>query len=616
MLLAQIIALALLIFLDWWLSMIDPCMHAKNKGDKMSNRLIKILFLFNLITAAGLAHGFGDKTFFTTRSQSVNAVRDLVGTQKLVHRYPGGLNNRYCLLHDYSLLAITPEYMRSFRPDKIADFLFGARKLTFSGSRTAERGKNDILADYFGLPADFRSTVSFTPRITNFLMDFAWYQGLEHIAEGLYFHVHMPVVHTKWDLNLSEFIFERGSTFHPGGYMGPARIERDSLAANVREAFEGNTTFGDMRESLKFGKIFGRQTSTRASEIQGVVGWNFYQDDWYHVGLNVRIAAPVGNRSKAEFLFESMIGNGHHWELGGGITTHVDVWQSEDEQHTLALYFDANITHLFRATQKRSFDFTKNGPGSRYMLVEEILAPAKNLFIGNTSAAGGTLANNQYIGRLVPAINLTTLDTKIKINVQADLVLKLAYQCNGLEVDLGYNFYARSKEKLQRRSLFASNRFALKGDTQIYGFTTAPNPDIPVPLSATQNNATIKAGQGNGNVDFTNNNSDKPTRAFSVEDLLNLLGPDAQALRVNPGAIQTSNPAILLKDSDINVQSGILPRAISHKIFTHVGYAWHNNDGLVPYLGIGADAEWATPSVKKNSAFAQWGLWVKGGIAY
>src|ERR1700730_8105938 len=83
-------------------------------------------------------HCFGKKTVFGTRSQGLDAVRELTGWQQVIYRYDQDRN--------YGTLAMVAEYNRSFRPQDIADFLFGSKCLRFSGSR-AERKGGDILAD-------------------------------------------------------------------------------------------------------------------------------------------------------------------------------------------------------------------------------------------------------------------------------------------------------------------------------------------------------------------------------------------------------------------------------------------------------------------------------------
>jgi len=106
--------------------------------------------------------------FLATRSQSVNAARELVGWQQYI--------NKYDVDSAYGAFSIAVEYTNTFKADQIAKFFFG-RDLTFSnyegsdksrtlliqGSTVQDRDSRAWLADYFGLPTDFESRVRFNP---------------------------------------------------------------------------------------------------------------------------------------------------------------------------------------------------------------------------------------------------------------------------------------------------------------------------------------------------------------------------------------------------------------------------------------------------------------------
>src|SRR5438309_7706952 len=130
-------------------------------------------------------HCLGKKTIFGIRSQGLDSVLELTGWQQNIYKYDQESN--------YGTIAIAAKYTRSFSPDKISDFLFGCDTLRFSGSR-AERQQDDILADYFGLPADFSSIVHFSPHISNTIIDFNWFQAFDAYVLGLFIMVHMLVV--------------------------------------------------------------------------------------------------------------------------------------------------------------------------------------------------------------------------------------------------------------------------------------------------------------------------------------------------------------------------------------------------------------------------------------
>jgi len=578
----------------------------------MKARLLGVALLLH----AGQLCSFGPNTFFGMRSQALNSVRDLVGTQRLIPRqYPGASlwpseKDKECD-KSYTVLSAAVEYNRSFQPDRMREYLFGCNKcMTFSGSRVPYRSSTDILADYFGLPADFQSTVTFDPVISNVVLDFNAFWGLDDWIPGLYFNVHVPLVHTRWDLNLCEQIQNSGEDFHPAGYMGPVRINRDQLAASVTQAFAGNTRFGDMNDPLRFGKICGSQKLTQLTEIHVMLGWNYVCQETWHAGFALRSALRTPGASTAQYLFEPIVGNGGHFELGVALTSHWDFWQRDD--HKISAYLDANITHLFGSTQMRSYDLT-NGNGSRYMLLEHMNAPAYNL-----QNAATTPPNFQYQGGLTPAINQTTLATNTSFSVQGDVVLKFAYHYKHWEFDLGYNFFGRSAESAGCRQTLPSNLFAIKGDAQIYGFNT----DVPNPLSASQSNATINAGQGATNFAsgafFTNANADNPQLAFdgAAAATEELNDADSTALGIAIVGVNSSFNPILLTDANINVCSGLMPQAISNKVFANVSYIWEDAQCIVPYVCGGASGEWAGSNALTNSTDSQWAVWIKGGITY
>ncbi len=97
-----------------------------------------------------------------------------------------------------------------------------------------------------------------------------------------------------------------------------------------------------------------------------MLGYNAWLEHDSHLGFEVRAAIPTGTLPTGEFLFEPVVGNGHHWELGAGFSGHILFWEDDDTDGTFGFYADANITHLFKNSQCRVFDLC-NRTDSRYM---------------------------------------------------------------------------------------------------------------------------------------------------------------------------------------------------------------------------------------------------------
>ena len=123
--------------------------------------LIQVLFILSQVTTI---YGFFGKTLILPRSQTVNAAREIAGWQEHINDYDVG--------RTYWSFYMAPEYQRSWNNGQISRFLFGCTDcFAVQGSRVADRKSDALLADYFGLPSDFESTVSVSPQITQFIWD-------------------------------------------------------------------------------------------------------------------------------------------------------------------------------------------------------------------------------------------------------------------------------------------------------------------------------------------------------------------------------------------------------------------------------------------------------------
>lgn len=577
----------------------------------------KINVLLLLLLCCNTIHPFGNYSFMTYRSQGQNLARNVAGWQHLrTDIFNGDARGN---------VSIAVEYDQSFRPGAINQYFFGSDCLTFSGSLVPYRNKCDILADYFGLPTDFQSVVSFDPRVHNVITDIDFYWNLDCLIEGFNLHVNIPVAYTRWALNPCERVIEPGVLDYPAGYMSNAYTPRSQLNNGALDVLSHCKIFGDVVLPLQHGRFDAcAQHTTKVADILVALGYTFIRHRDWLVGINIQTVVPTGTISHAHTIFEPQVGNGRHWALGGGLTARYDLIADQDRDLTLSACLDVSIQHLFKTTQKRSYDLKNNGAGSRYMLLEDMFAGITNA-IGFTEGAPFTppLMQNQYVGQLVYVVDAMALDSTIKINVQADLVAKFTLDYRNWNFDLGYNFWGRSHESLVCRETMRHKFYGIKGDAQIYGFINAlPPSSINLPINATQSNATLHAGQGDGNTNhnFINSNADNPTFIWDVGSI-----PIAQTTfaSVTPNTnvtsiaqINGSNQAIILTDCDINDCSGLSPRAYTNKIFGSAAYTWFDCNHVTPYVSLGAEGEFAGSEDCVKTAISQWGVWVKGGFNY
>lgn len=616
------------------------------KGDKHMNHILKKIFSIVALFSTTAAVGNTAKVapLYSIRSQGVDAARELAGWTQQVNLFDkDGM---------YGTFAITPEYSRSFKPGNINKSLFNTcdncPTIKISGSSVANRGASDWLADYFYLPTDYQSTLKFNPVIDNYIVDLNFFMGLDACLHGLFFRLHLPVVYTRWDLDFCETASSAGTQDLVAGYFAADPIPRADLLANFSQFAAGLTPTsiaGTTMNPLRYAKFNGRRhTQTRLAELQAVLGWDFLQCEDYHIGLGARFSAPTGNAPQGELLFEPIAGNGHHWELGAQLTSHYTFWRSCNENHSIGFYMDANITHLFKAKQKRTFDL-KCKPLSRYMLAEKLVSPTDGQLAGGATE-GTTIPNAQFDNEFTPVANLTTLNVKVSAAVQGDIAAQFTYVYKGFNWDLGYNFWGRSCEKFDRSCkcpTFPANTWALKGDAHVYGFSALVDDgdgfETPVALSATESGATIHGGTNAGN--STNTGIDNKQLAWNGLNNDPLLSTPLSTgfLAAPENQTNTSINPVFIDACNIDY---VGVRGISNKIYTHLSYQWAERCNYTPYLGIGGFAEFGSPfsnckstcssssscssscasSCRTNNdscitaSLSQWGIWLKGGVSF
>jgi hypothetical protein len=612
----------------------------------MKNLSYKLLLLITLahvlIVQADCPNtSFRVAPFVQWRSEGRDTARKLVGT-----------TSHHVYLYDmesfYGTFNITPQYDQTFNGNDLAECYFGSsltncNLLTIAGTESPSLDiTKSWMAENFYLPRDFKSTIHFSPRVQNFLVDFNLYVGLDEWVKGLYFRIYGPVVNNRVSLHPCESIEQIGDIGYAPGFFSQNAVPADTLLQSALSFFNGCTTItvpGIITTPLLKAKIADDKMSTTGfAELRGELGWNYLHED-YHVGFNVQAAAPTGKRPHGEFLFETQVGNGKHWELGIGFGAHWTMWRSEDDEKHLDFVFEADVTHLFNASQKRTFDLIGK-PDSRYMLAAKMnLKPTTNLF-GNTLAGAdmsGTItqASSQFNSEYSPVANFTTRDVHVSIGVQGDIVAMINYTHHGFSWDIGYNYWGMSHEHIELHDSdcspsFPANTWALKGDTQVFGFIAGTN--APVPLSGTETLlATIHQGT---NIPAAGDTLDtRATTNIGVDNAQFAQTSNGVAAAVINDAtvdgqqIRTSIQPIFITEDDLNVE-GAETRGSSNKFFTHFSHTWVDREDWIPYIGIGCEVEFGNTSHgddndNNNScdhgigcALSKWAILVKGGVSF
>ncbi len=586
-------------------------------------------------------------SYYSIRSQSFNDARLLSGQAE--YQLPSSV------CQSNSLFSVGLAYIQSFDQNSITRSIFGDQNcpvITISGSTVENRGATDWLADYFYLPTDFKSTLSFKPRIDQIILDFNFYSDLNEWCQGLYFFIEAPLEYSRWRLRMSEKILSQGSDLgsYPAGYFTSATVDTSLLLNSFCQYAQGfapdpitqlvnsNALNGSPPPALPQitvnlnpltrAKITPRKRTTiHFADLRANVGIVVYQDDCAHLGFYLQAAAPTGNRPQGKYLFESIVGNGHHAEFGIGMQGHVDLGHCHDSDSTFSLYGDVVVTHLFGTRQRRTFDLIGKR-FSRYMLAQK-MAPATIAISGNPSSpASGpfTPVANVFDHSFNPLANLSTVKVHVHIPVQLQFALMLNAQCDNWNLDVGYNFWYRSCDKLTINSCNTPfNKtvlWALKGDSQVFGFASNIDPSVPsqfnqfdaIQISPTESQATINSGTNAQMGAINNFGVDNAQFAYAGANNIALLsGPLLSSL-----PIKTSVPPVLLSLNNLDLDSS-KTRAMSSTLFTNLSYVWQDCYECQPFVGIGGQVEIGhkvSSTVCTSTSLSVWGIWIKTGVTF
>lgn len=656
-----------------------------------SKKLFSLVVLCSTTTVMLHADNNGRVSpFLQWRSEGRDTARKLIGeTTFAIYQDEEGC---------YGSFAATVQYDRNFRGKNITRALFGnslvnppaattttttnrcdddcnSESIVISGLLNADGGfrtdrpATDWMAENFYLPENFRSVLTFSPRVTNVLVDFNLYVGLDRWVSGLYFRLYGPVVHNKSGLRVSETNITPGNDLggYVKGFFDPnADVLNTALFQNALSFFGGCTApaiNGLVLQPLKFAKLSNcnlpgttptanncnrdcddpcgssSHKKTGFAELRGEFGWNYIRDR-YRFLINIQAAAPTGTRPNAEFALEPQVGNGKHWELGIGLGGAWKMWENEDKDKSFSFIVEADITHLFNAKQTRTFDLIGK-PNSRYMLAEKLAPiPATNT-TDIPQLSGASNAGFAFANEYAPVANLTTQKVKVSIGAQGDVVAMFNYSVRGFSWDLGYNFWGMSTSEIKCTDScsdecgivpFAEKTWALKGDASVAG-TAVNTAGAVVRIAATESQATIFKGTFAGttlNALLTNPNIDSPQPAtFSRTTTAPTTGDVVDS---NGDRINTSVPPIFISASNFDFE-GAETRGLSHKVFTHFSYTWTKNERWLPYLGVGFSAQFGSHSGSDDNcptatttnscdddslsiALSNWAVFVKGGISF
>jgi hypothetical protein len=329
------------------------------------------------------------------------------------------------------------------------------------------------------------------------------------------------------------------------GGVSNATVATANMYTSLEKAFVGDKTYGQVQK-MTYGKINGKQTKTAFGDIDVVVGYNFVADEDKQFGIGLRVGAPSGNTPTAEYILEPVVGRGGNWAVGGQLCGNVRAWEGDSGDKSLNVYLDGHVMTLLKKKMNRSFDL-KSKPGSKYMLA-------------------GTFSGGVYQAKINNLINHTTLEAESKYNAMGDVTVGLCYETGNWAVDLGYNGWGHSAEKLTLTGTLAADTYGLLSrDVRLYDGTPAVTNEVAKDASINQ--------QGTG-----------------------------AAVAAGSYVAQT----------DLDIDSAVQQSAFTSKVFGGIGYNWKDSD-YCPHLRVFGEFEY---SHSDNNALPSWAVGVEGGVSF
>ena len=184
-------------------------------------------------------------------------------------------------------------------------------------------------------------TLTLDPRRTVWGVNLGWDQALDKLVEGLFVSVNMPIAratHTLRPVVTGEVVdveTGKGILDFFGGGLTRAAGDHSALAA------------------LTSAKITtGNHSKTAVAGIDVNLGYHLVNAEEHGVRVRGLLHIPLGNKSTGEYLFEPMVGNNRHWELGLGAEGRARLMHNDS--FTMTLLASAEMRYALNATEKRT----------------------------------------------------------------------------------------------------------------------------------------------------------------------------------------------------------------------------------------------------------------------
>lgn len=406
----------------------------------MKKMLKQFLICLAVLSFGSSLVASSEKTFLMPRSFNTNLAMEYTTWHDLVFNYP---------YKNQSNLQFTPFYQASTEGSDIGEYFgVGNSKNSFKIFTQAEvnAGTADVINRYLihdhqnNLHQNIDGTVVLTPKQRAGGLRIDFFQHLNFPFKKMFFKASMPLVYVENDLNYEVKDVENDPKQTILSFFKGETIEQDAI--NKQDAL----THAKLPESKK--SKFG------VADIDIALGYKIIAKENKHLFLNAAVTIPTGTRTRGEYLFEPLYGNGHHVALGLGLDAAFRLWKKQ--RHSGKIFFAVNYRYLFEGTEKRTIPLNKVG----YKAAHYYLTAKKDDVIGTA---------------LTPAANILTQDVSVRPGNQFDAIAMFNFKSKRFLLDIGYNLYTRETESISLKGQWKDDEYGVvKNDFNVTADASHP----------------------------------------------------------------------------------------------------------------------------------------------
>ncbi len=423
------------------------------------NTLIGFVLISNTLLASG-SNIYSQKTYLSVRPQGVNAAMEYATW----NQHPYAKHGKNIKTH----LQATPFYQHSACKEGLGRyFSIGNCKSSFyvndaSLDPTTEVERGLLIHDQASYNVDphtpgLKGTVQFNPYQEVYGMRIDFFQEITHPFKNIFFRATAPIIQVANDMQMSVCNGTPANT-EPCGETSCRKLKcgengcccstdlcqscyqtckTNCCKFTLQDFFSGNVSVeaestNNLQCPLTKGKINDRHSKTGVADFDFGIGYKYLQTDTKFVFFSLDFTIPTGNRPHGEYLFEPIVGNGHHFGLGASLDTGFELWN--EKKSTLRLLWITRYRYLFENHEER-------------------LLGLKGYNMGHYYLAG---FNGQENKPLFPVANELVLPLDVKPGSMFDSMLDLSFNSNHFTIDLGYSLFWKDRETVHIKDVCES----------------------------------------------------------------------------------------------------------------------------------------------------------------